>query len=73
MEVNTRKEYDFTVAWGSLFEGDKVITSKKTRCSYKLEDNNLKFYNPLVSWWQDCDYILAKEMLDVWYITKIIK
>ncbi|HSQ88827.1 hypothetical protein [Romboutsia sp.] len=73
-EVCTTHEYYFETAWEALCE-NKVITSIKTGCSYKIDKSDvkefkLKFYNPRVSWWQDCDYVLAKEMFGKWYITK---
>lgn len=73
-EVNTNRDYYFETAWEALCE-DKVITSVKTGCSYKIdksdvEEFKLKFYNPVISFWQDCDYILVKEMMNKWYITK---
>jgi len=71
--VDTSTEYDFNTAWNKLCEGN-IITSKKTMGSYKLDKIDskefmLKFQHPMVSVWQECDYVLVKEISDKWYAT----
>lgn len=72
-DVNTITEYNFEQAWVKLNNGD-VMTSKKTGHSYKIDKadkrNKLKFYNPIIAWWQECDYVLTKEMFGLWYASK---
>ncbi|SHJ64917.1 hypothetical protein SAMN05444401_3569 [Clostridium amylolyticum] len=69
-DVNKTKEYSFQQAWKMLNKGD-VMTSKDTGYSYKIDKsdkrNKLKFYNPVIAWWQECDYVLTKEIFGLWY------
>jgi hypothetical protein len=75
-QVDKSKEYIFLEAWQELLSRkDVVITSENTRYSYKiyeLKDKiKLKFYNPIISSWQICSFLLQEEIFGIWYVTKI--
>lgn len=73
--IDTSKTYSFSEAWNSLLDNN-IITSKTTNGNYLIDKSKsgevqLKFQHPMVSLWQDAEYILLKEMVNEWYITKI--
>ena len=73
-KVDKTKEYDFSIACDRLLK-ENIITSIDTKNSYRLDrfvggKVKLKFYNPAISRWQNTDYMLSKEILGKWYVTK---
>lgn len=73
-KVDKTKEYDFSTAYDRLLK-ENIITSIDTKNSYRLDrfvggKVKLKFYNPAISRWQNTDYMLSKEILGKWYVTK---
>lgn len=75
-KINKTIEYTFLEAWKkSIDDENVVITSKFSDDSYKIDifakKNKLKFYNPTISSWQSCTYVLPEEIFNAWYITKM--
>ena len=73
-KINKTKEYTFIEAWGnSINDNNVIITSKSSGDSYKIDKfvkgNKLKFYNPVISNWQQCTYVLPEELFNLWYVT----
>ena len=70
-KVDKTKEYDFSTAYDRLLK-ENIITSIDTKNSYRFVGGKvkLKFYNPAISRWQNTDYMLSKEILGKWYVTK---
>ena len=73
-KIDKTKEYTFIEAWGrSIDDSDVIITSKSSGDSYKIDKfvkgNKLKFYNSVISTWQQCTYVLPEEIFNVWYVT----
>lgn len=72
ININRNKEYSFIEAYKRLIENkDIVITSKISNYSYAAEKDKIKFFNPIISLWQVCNFFTTEEILDKWYITII--
>lgn len=73
-KINKTIEYTFLEAWEKSIDDENVIiTSKSSGDSYKInileKKNKLKFYNPTISGWQSCTYVLPEEIFNGWYVT----
>ena len=73
IKINRDIEYSFIDAYSKIFEPGTIITSKNSNYSYIINKTKnaikLKFYNPITSIWQICNFISSEEILDKWYIT----
>lgn len=72
ININRNKEYSFIEAYKKLIENNNiVITSKNSNYSYAVEKDKIKFFNPIISIWQVCNFFSTEEILDNWYITVV--
>lgn len=74
LKIDKSKEYAFLEAWEKGIDNrNLIITSKSSGDSYKIDiiekKHKLKFYNPVISNWQPCTYVLPEEIFDEWYVT----
>lgn len=74
-EIDKTVEYTFLEAWEkSIDDMNIIITSKSSGDSYKIDisakKNKLKFYNPTISSWQPCTYVLPEEIFGAWYVSR---
>lgn len=76
IKIDKTKEYAFIEALEKGIDNrNLIITSKITGYNYKIDIsekyNKLKFYNPVITNWQSCTYVLPEEIFSPWYITRM--
>lgn len=65
-------ECDFIEAWSALTSSNVVAISTVTKDKYTLDkaNNKLKFFSSTIDNWRSVDYILTKEILGKWIISR---
>lgn len=74
LNIDKTKEYPFLEAWEKSIDNKKLITSKSSGVTYKIDmldkNNKLRYYNPTIDTWQICSYVEPREIFDSWYISE---